>query len=144
MDRVATIAAGACAVHCMLAPVVLPILPLIAGRFVGPGLEWGFTGISMTLGIASLGHSYRALHRSRVPLIWFCLGFALLIAAKFMNVVAVELSTVAAGASCIMFAHILNLRMRGKFIAGRGCGCPCHDVGTEGAQSPPDDQSSPR
>jgi hypothetical protein len=144
MDRVAAIAAGACAVHCMFAPVVLPILPLIAGRLVGPGLEWGFTGISMTLGIASLGHSYLALHRSRVPLIWFCVGFALLIAAKFVDALAIELSTVAAGASCIMFAHILNLRMRRQFKAGGGCGCPCHEVDLERSQSPLDDQLSPR
>lgn len=92
----------------------------------------------MTLGIASLGHSYRALHRSRVPLVWFCIGFALLVAAKLKGegAAAVELTTVATGACCIMFAHILNLRMRRRFRDNDGCGCPCHDASTPDSELP--------
>jgi hypothetical protein len=38
-----------------------------------------------------------------------------------------ELSAIAVGASCIMYAHTLNLRIRRRMRPEGGCACPCHD-----------------
>ena len=129
MDRAATVTSAVCAVHCALAPLVLPLLPLAVGHIVGPSLEWGFTLTSIVPGVASLGHSYRALHRSAVPLAWFLIGITVLLPSKLLDerAEALELSAVASGASCIILAHILNLRLRRRGALPGRCACPCHD-----------------
>jgi cytochrome c biogenesis protein CcdA len=133
MDRVATVTAAACGIHCALSPILVPIIPLVAGRFVGSGLEWGFTVISLALGVASLGHSYRALHRNIGPIACFCAGFAMLLLARLVEsrVPALELPAIAVGASSIMLAHVLNLRIRRR-VRRQGCACPCHDDDGDG------------
>jgi hypothetical protein len=129
MDRAATFTSAACAVHCVLGPIILPLLPVATGQFVGPGLEWTFTAASVLLGASSLGHSYRALHRNPVPLLWFGVGVTFLILAKFLSSdsVALELSAVATGATCIIATHVQNLRMHRALRANQECPCPCHD-----------------
>ena len=127
MDRIATGCSAACAVHCAITPVVLPLVPMAFGRVLGPGLEWGFVSVSLLLGTVSLGHSYRAVHRDNRPLIGFVIGMVILLSSKGFpeRWVAAELAAVAAGASCIIAAHVQNLRLR-RLVRDDECACPCH------------------
>ncbi len=128
MDRIATGCSAACAVHCAITPVVLPLVPVAFGRVLGPGLEWGFVSVSLLLGTVSLGHSYRAVHRDIRPLIGFVIGLVIiLLSSKVLpeRWVAAELTAVAAGASCIIAAHVQNLRLRRR-VRDDECACPCH------------------
>ncbi|MDB4874351.1 MAG: hypothetical protein JWM41_797 [Gemmatimonadetes bacterium] len=130
MDRVATGCSAACAVHCAIMPILIPLLPVAFGRLLGPALEWGFTLTSVALGVTSLGHSYRTVHRDGRPLAGFAVGISILLASKQFaeGLPAIELSAVAAGASLIMASHVLNLRLRRLAHAATECECPCHDA----------------
>jgi len=129
MDRVATVTSAVCAVHCAVSPVLLPLLPVALGHFVGPGLEVGFVLTAILLGTVSLGHSYRALHRNRRPLAAFAVGITILMASKMVGESArwLDLPAVIVGASCIMAAHVMNLRMSRRERAPGVCPCPCHE-----------------
>jgi len=128
-DRVAVWTSVACAIHCALTPLLLPLLPYAVGGFVGAGTEHAFRGLALVLGVLSLGHSYRVVHRRRLPLALFVSGMALLFAASFQTSAhsARELFLVLVGASAIVSAHTINLRLRSAIGAGVGCRCACHD-----------------
>ncbi len=130
MDRVATVSSAVCAVHCAVSPMLLPLLPVALGHYVGPGLEVGFVVAAILLGVVSLGHSYRALHRNRRPLSAFVIGITMLMASKMLGEATrwLELPAVVVGASCVMMAHLMNLRMSRSASAPGACPCPCHDT----------------
>ena|ERR1043166_1270623 len=129
IDRVATITSAACAVHCAVMPIALPLLPLALSRVIGPGLEWGFAVTSIALGVASLGHSYRALHRHPLPLAGFVVGMVLVLLAKSIGekMPALEITGAGIGAAAIMAAHLFNLKLRRGHSKRTDCPCPCHD-----------------
>ncbi|HEX3867613.1 MAG TPA: MerC domain-containing protein [Gemmatimonadaceae bacterium] len=128
-DRVAVWTSVACAIHCALMPLVLPLLPYAIGGVVGRGTEHAFRGLALVLGILSLGHSYRVVHRRWMPLGLFVCGMALLFSATLQTSAhsARELLLVLIGASSIIAAHVVNLRLRANVRAGLACGCACHD-----------------
>jgi hypothetical protein len=99
------------------------------GRAAGPGLEWTFVGLAVLLGVGSLGHSYRALHRSRWPLALFTTGFTLLMGGRLVEnrLEIPDLALVFPAASLIVTAHVLNVRLRKRAMSHAGCACPCHD-----------------
>lgn len=127
-DRLAVWTSVACAIHCALTPLLLPLLPYAVGGIVGAGTEHVFRGVALVLGILSLGHSYRAVHRRWLPLGLFVAGMALLFAASLQASAhpGREVFLVIVGASAIVAAHIINLRLRSALRAGGGCGCACH------------------
>jgi len=128
-DRVAVWTSVACAIHCALTPLLLPLLPYAVGGFVGEGTEHAFRGLALVLGVLSLGHSYRVVHRRWLPLGLFVGGMALLFAASFQTSAhpARELILVLVGASAIVAAHTINLGLRSAARSAVGCGCACHD-----------------
>jgi hypothetical protein len=128
LDRAGTVTSMLCAVHCAAAPFLLPLLPFALGRFVGPALEASFAGISLILGVWSLGHSFRAVHRDVRALALFAVGFTLLMAARFAEPPgSIEPLMVGVAAALIVAAHTLNLRLVHRRGPG-ACPCPCHDA----------------
>jgi hypothetical protein len=128
-DRVAVWTSVACAIHCALTPLLLPLLPYAVGGYVGEGTEHAFRGLALVLGVVSLGHSYRVVHRRWLPLGLFVCGMALLFTASLQTSAhsARELFLVLVGASAIVSAHTVNLRLRSAVRPAAGCGCGCHD-----------------
>jgi hypothetical protein len=125
LDRAGSTTSVLCAIHCALSPLVLPLLPLTASRLIGPTLEWSFVALALVLGISSLTHSYRAIHRDGRAIMLFGLGFAALMAVRVVEPEGpIEPVMVFCAATLIVSAHLLNLRM-GR--SATGCGCPCGD-----------------
>ncbi len=127
LDKAGTTNSIACAIHCAVSPLVLPLLPLTAGRLVGPTLEWLFVAMSLVVGVASLTHSYRVVHRDWRAMFLFIAGFAALMSVRVFELPgALEPIGVFGAAAMIVSAHVLNLRL-GRSRRGNGCGCACHD-----------------
>jgi hypothetical protein len=117
----------ACAIHCALSPVVLPLIPLTASRVVGPTLEWGFVTTSLLLGIVSLGHSYRVIHRDGRAMALFVVGFTILMVVRFVEPRGLlEPIGVFGAAAMIVAAHAMNLRLQ-RTSGTNACACPCHE-----------------
>ncbi len=128
-DRVAVWTSVTCAVHCALMPLVLPLLPYALGGVVGQGTEQVFRGAAFVLGVLSLGHSYRVVHRQWTPLLLFAAGMALLFLAATQTAMhrGREIALVLIGASTIISAHVHNLRLRRDRRGAGTCGCACHE-----------------
>jgi hypothetical protein len=127
LDRAGAMASIACAIHCAISPLILPLLPLMAGRLAGPAMEWAFVAVSFILGVSSLAHSYRVLHRDGRAMALFATGFAMLLLSRvFEPKGIVEPLAVFGAASLIVSAHLLNLHLRhGTLVGDWTCPCPC-------------------
>lgn len=53
-DRLGVFAAAACAVHCMAAPVILALAPLVGGIWTSPRTHWVFAAISIPAALTLL------------------------------------------------------------------------------------------
>ncbi|MDB4915766.1 MAG: MerC protein [Gemmatimonadetes bacterium] len=128
LDKAASATSIACAVHCALSPLVLPLLPLAAGHIVGPALEWTFVMISLVLGTSSLTHSFRVVHRDWRALLLFTAGFAVLLSVRVAEPPGtLEALGVFGAASLLVAAHVLNLRL-GRSHREHACRCACHQA----------------
>ncbi len=56
-DRLGVLAAAACAVHCLAAPIVLAILPVVGGVWASPKTHWVFAAISLPTALSLLWRS---------------------------------------------------------------------------------------
>jgi hypothetical protein len=84
LDRLGISASFLCAIHCAAVPLVLTILPLAGAHVLLDGsFELVMIVISATVGIVSLGSSYR-VHRRLNPLLMMSAGATILI-ANFMG-----------------------------------------------------------
>jgi hypothetical protein len=120
LDHVGRVTSILCAIHCALSPFVLPLLPLMASRFVGPTLEWGFIATTLLLGHLSLVHSYRVIHRDMRAMALFGAGFTILMIVRIWEPRGVIEATGMFGAAVlIVSAHGLNLRLRARIIMPR-------------------------
>jgi hypothetical protein len=112
LDQAGTATSVACAIHCAVSPFLLPLLPLMGRRVVGPTLEVAFALLALGLGVISLGHSYRAVHRDPRTLLFFFTGFTTLMLVHWFNPrPAIEAVGIGAAASLIVGSHVLNLRL---------------------------------
>jgi len=130
LDKAGGTTSVACAVHCALSPLILPLLPLTSRRLVGPTLEWGFVAVTLILGTVSLSHSFRVIHRDWRAIGLFIFGFAVLMSVRALEPPgAVESLGVFGAALLIVAAHALNLRLGRRHATA--CACACHvDVTT--------------
>jgi hypothetical protein len=136
LDKAGSATSIACAIHCALSPLVLPLLPLTLGHLAGPALEWGFVATSLALGTASLSHSYRVVHRDWRAISLFISGFAVLMVVRILEPPGTfEPIGVFGATSLIVSAHVLNMRL-GRRRQEKPCGCACHgDTGARGGQA---------
>jgi len=113
LDRVGIAASTLCAIHCMVMPLLILLMPLTAIRpIAGSGAEWTFFGISAVIAASSLLPSYFSRHRRSTPLKMFGTGLVLIGIARlaFENYVVGETILVVAGALFITASHVANRR----------------------------------
>src|SRR4029078_7835099 len=86
--RLATAASwtmSACAVHCLVMPVAIGVLPLVGlGVFASTWFEWSMVGAAALLGGAALALTYARAHRRKTPAAFFVAGLSLVVASQLI------------------------------------------------------------
>lgn len=114
LDKTGIWLAVACALHCLLVPVLLPTLSLVGMSFLGAeSLERGILAVSAVIGFIAIAIGTRH-HQSPVPLVALVSGVVLyfnkhLIGHEFGHFW--EIPVVLVGASLLITAHVLNLHL---------------------------------
>jgi hypothetical protein len=112
VDRIGATASLLCAVHCMLLPFVLALLPLIGLEFLaGHTFERVFVACAATLASASILVAYRR-HRHPQALYLMVPGIALLLFGVAINLdvhVLLHTASVVTGGLLVASAHVTNL-----------------------------------
>lgn len=109
-DWVGIVATALCALHCLMLPLLLPILALGGlGVIADPVFEHAVLAATALLAAVVLWHGYRRHHGRALPLVLAAIG-VLLYAVRMQFGTAVEPLVLSLGAGCVVGAHLLNLR----------------------------------
>lgn len=111
MDRMSITATSLCAVHCIFLPVLLPVLPLLGLSVVAEDtFEHIVLLITLVMGFIALFAGFHKYHRKLYPFYSLALG-GIVYASKHEVSESVQPYFIVVGASLIIFAHILNIRL---------------------------------
>lgn len=111
LDRMGIWASSLCALHCLLLPILIPLIPYIGASFVAQDwFERSILTISMVIGFWALLSGFYRYHRQIYPLYSLVLG-GLIYWNKDMFGEAYEPFTIATGALLIIAAHIINFKL---------------------------------
>lgn len=123
LDRLGFSASTLCAIHCVAMPFLLGVLPALGLGFLADTLfEVSMIGLSVTIGVISLGRSYR-IHRIGYPFVIMMTGAIVLmvnLATHEMHSEFIEiLHPYIAGFGGLMIAtgHLLNIRINSRLHA---------------------------
>lgn len=124
VDRVGATASLLCAVHCMLLPFVLALLPLIGLEFLaGHMFERIFVACAALLASASILTGYRR-HRHSQALFLMVPGIALLLFGVAINLdvhVLIHTASVVTGGLLVASAHVTNLVLTHRYHHANCC-----------------------
>jgi len=111
LDRLGITATSLCALHCIFLPVLLPALPLLGLSFLADhAWEHIFLVITGILGTFALFSGFKKYHKRLYPFYLLFLGIAIYwIKHDFSE--ALEPYFIIVGASLIVAAHIINLKL---------------------------------
>jgi MerC mercury resistance protein len=111
----------ACAIHCIVLPLVLTSLPLFGVNIIhNIFFEWGMIAMAFFIGVFALIHGYKTHHQNKIPVGLFCVGFALLISKQFF--LSAESYILVPAVVFIISAHITNYTLCKK----SKCASPHH------------------
>ena len=114
LDTLGALASTACAVHCLLTPLVIAALPLLGvSLWAAPWLENGAVIFAIALGLSSLLHGY-SHHRQFRALSLLLAGMVLLITGRWLVGHAAqpwETILVVSGGIAVAGAHLINRRL---------------------------------
>jgi len=100
----------ACAIHCIVLPLVLTSLPLFGINIIhNIYFEWAMILIAFAVGAYALLHGYKTHHKKPLPVILFVVGFALLVTKQFF--LPYESIFLIPAVILIISAHYLNYRL---------------------------------
>lgn len=102
-----------CAIHCLLMPFVIMLLPLVGLSFLADEkTEWIIIGISVIVGLISLLPSYFSLHKQLRVLMIFIAGIGLITFSQLTFEESIwKYPFVILGAVFITLAHLINRRL---------------------------------
>lgn len=111
LDRMGIWASSLCALHCLLLPILIPLIPYIGASFVAQDwFERSILTTSMIIGFWALLSGFYRYHRQIYPLYSLVLG-GLIYWNKDMFGESYEPFTIAVGALLIIAAHIINFKL---------------------------------
>jgi hypothetical protein len=115
VDRLGTVGASLCAVHCALLPFALVLLPVLGlGILASPLFEICFVGFATLLAVSSLWHGYRHHHAYHAFLLLLpglvALWAGILVPALHEGRVAHAI-TMSIGGALVALAHLVNMRL---------------------------------
>ncbi len=100
----------ACAIHCIVLPLVLTSLPLFGINIIhNLFFEWGMIILAFAVGIYALLHGYKTHHRILLPVWLFAAGFFFLIMKQFF--LPYEFIFLVPAVILIIRAHYLNYKL---------------------------------
>jgi uncharacterized membrane protein YczE len=110
LDQLGMTASVACAIHCVVLPLVVTFLPLVGLEFLANiWVETAMICISMVIGAWSLISTYPR-HKNLAPLLLFITGFVLIATGHFL-IVQMESILVPLGGFTIAAAHYMNWKL---------------------------------
>ncbi len=110
-----------CAIHCAVLPLLFTSLPFLGGDIIhNDFFEWSMIFLAFIIGVYALGHGYLKHHRQILPLVFFCVGFGMLVAKEIFN--DYELAFLFPAVLLIITAHFFNYR----FCKKSRCSSPAH------------------
>jgi hypothetical protein len=111
LDRLGIWASSLCALHCLLLPILIPLLPLVGASFFAQGwFERSILSLSMLVGFWALFSGFYRYHRQLYPLYSLFLG-GIIYWNKDIFGSSYEPFTIAIGALLIVGAHVVNLKL---------------------------------
>lgn len=111
LDRIGITATSLCALHCILLPILLPMLPLVGLSFLADH-TWEHIFLLMTaaLGTIALFSGFKQYHKRLYPFYLLYLGVALYwMKHNFSS--EFELFFIIGGASLMIAAHFINIKL---------------------------------
>jgi len=112
------VVSGACAVHCVLLPLLAAALPLLGlSRLLDRRLEWALVATTAVLGAVAQVRAFRHNHHHVAPGVIFVAGFSLVVLGRLIEPRWLEALGLGLGASLAAVSHYANLRL---------CRC-CHE-----------------
>ena len=111
LDKIGITATSLCALHCILLPILLPFLPLLGLSFLADhAWEHVFLLMTAALGSIALFTGFKRYHKRLYPLYLLFLGVIIYwIKHDFSE--TLEPVFIVVGASLIVAAHIINLKL---------------------------------
>ena len=100
----------ACAIHCIVLPLVLTSLPLFGINIIhNIYFEWGMIILAFVVGIYALVHGFKTHHKKVLPVFLFVVGFGLLVTKQFF--LTYESIFLVPAVILIISAHYFNYRL---------------------------------
>jgi len=111
LDKVGSVLSIGCAVHCILTPIIIPLLPML-GFFIGHDGYFHLILSALIVGIAALALIPGYLkHHNLAPIISASIGIVLIVSMgifeHFTESILVIVPTIV-GSSLIVLGHYLN------------------------------------
>jgi len=111
LDRIGITATSLCALHCILLPILIPILPLMGLSFlVDHTWEHVFLLMTAALGTMALFSGFKRYHK-RLYLFYLLYLCVALYWIKHDFSESVEIYFILGGASLIIAAHYINIKL---------------------------------
>ena len=102
----------ACAIHCMIGPVLIGLLPVIGARGeLAETLEGPLILVSVLIGVTAILAGYREHHR-RATLLLLAFSLAALAGGKFLALARFESPLIVGGAALMAIGQFMNLRLQ--------------------------------
>ncbi len=100
----------ACAIHCIVLPLVLTSLPLFGVNIIhNIFFEWAMIALAFVVGVYALVHGFKTHHKNSIPVFLFVAGFILLISKQFF--LEIESYFLTPAVILIISAHYYNYRL---------------------------------
>lgn len=124
-DRAGIGMAGACALHCLIAPWLAAVLPLFGAAVASERTETAFLGASLVVSATTLAGGARTHQQWRAIVVFLC-GAGLLVANRATGLIEQPLgdSIVLCGACLIAAGHVLNMRCCRQASRSPSCAAP--------------------
>jgi len=111
LDKVGIAITSLCAIHCIMLPVLLPVIPLLGVTFLADeAFEKSVLLLTMVLGFIALFSGFHRYHRKLYPFYSLFLG-GLIYWHKDILGHHWEPVVLTMGAAFVVLAHILNMRL---------------------------------
>jgi hypothetical protein len=133
LDKAGMIASITCAIHCMIMPLVVTLLPIFGlSLFATEEFEWMLLMVSAMLGVTSLCFGFKK-HKSFRAFSFLGIGLTFLVIGRLAHehvshfrvfTFDIYLLFLVAGAILVAFSHWLNNKLCKSCL-------PCHSSGCE-------------